>query len=77
MSDPGKLGAQPWVVVAHDGLYYIGLHECEADAWKVSLGWPDEEEIAEKKAMGWYAAPATATWRGPNTEAKGPRSGPA
>lgn len=67
MSDPGKLVARPWVVVANDGLYYIGLHESEADAWRVSLGWPDEEEIVAKKAIGWYAAPATATWREPST----------
>jgi hypothetical protein len=62
----------PWVVVAPDGVFYIGLHEDEAGAWRVALGWPDDEEIAEKKRSGWYAAQATTTWTQPNTEVSGP-----
>lgn len=72
MSDPGKLGMQPWVVVKPEGLAYIGLHEDEASAWTVYLGWPDAEDIAAAKAKGWYAAPATATWRAPGNEAERP-----
>ena len=53
----------PWVVVAPDGVAYVGLHEDEAGAWCVALGWPSEQEIAERKLAGWYAAIATMTWR--------------
>jgi hypothetical protein len=54
-----------WVVVAPSGLVYVGLHENEADTWQIALGWPPAEEIAERKAQGWYAAPATITWQKP------------
>ena len=60
----------PWVVVGPHGVYYVGLHDDEAGAWTVALGWPDAEEIAERKADGWYAAQATMTWTQPNTEAQ-------
>lgn len=63
----------PWVVVAPDGVVYIGLHDDEDSAWRVALGWPDAAEIAEKKRAGWYAAQATTTWTRPNTEAQGRR----
>lgn len=61
----------PWVVVAPDGVFYLGLHEDEDGAWRVALGWPDAAEVAEKKRAGWYAAQATTTWTRPNTERSG------
>ena len=57
----------PWVVVAPDGVFYLGMHEDEAGAWRVALGWPDAAEIDEKKRAGWYAAQAITTWKQPNT----------
>ena len=54
-----------WVIVGPHGLEYVGLHECEADVWTIYLGWPSPEEVAEKKAEGWYAAPANITWKKP------------
>jgi hypothetical protein len=51
-----------WVVVSPAGVYFAGLCEGEDAAWQIALGWPDAEEIAERKAAGWYAAKATATW---------------
>ncbi len=54
-----------WVVVGPKGLFWVGLCEDEADAWSVSLGWPHLDEVAERKRLGWYAAPATITWQRP------------
>ena len=53
---------QTWVIVAPDGLAYVGLHEDESHVWRIFLGWPAGEEIAERKLQGWYAAPAAITW---------------
>ena len=49
---------EPWVVVSPKGVFYVGLHKAEEDAWRISLGWPDDAEIKKRKAEGWYAAPA-------------------
>lgn len=65
MADPGALGKMAWVVVGPKGLYYVGLHEGEADTWDVALGWPSNEEIIGKQKLGWYAAQAELTWRKP------------
>lgn len=54
-----------WVVVGPQGVYWIGLAESEARAWDIALGWPSREEIAERKAEGWYAAEGTTTWKRP------------
>lgn len=63
--DPGACGPTPWVVVAPGGLYYVGLHEDERSAWTIALGWPDDEEIADRKREGWYAARAELRWTKP------------
>lgn len=56
----------PWVVVAPEGVYWLG-HACsENNAWTIALGWPDAAEVAEHKRMGWYATQATVTWRRPH-----------
>ena len=52
-----------WIVVSPRGLEYIGLHDSELSAWTTALGWPDQAEIDEAKAKGWYAAKAQVTWR--------------
>lgn len=54
-----------WVVVAPQGLDYVGLQEDEAGAWRCALGWPSEDEIEARKRAGWYAAKATITWARP------------
>lgn len=54
-----------WVVANPIRLFYVGLHDSEESAWRIALGWPTPEEIAELKAAGWYAAPATITWQRP------------
>jgi hypothetical protein len=51
-----------WVIVGPKGVAYLGLHLDEHEAWQIYLGWPDESEVAERKAKGWYAAKATLTW---------------
>ena len=55
----------PWVVVAPEGVVYLGLHQSENEAWQVALGWPPEEEIFNRRKEGWYAAQATTTWKKP------------
>ena len=39
-----ELSHYPWLFVAYGGT--------EADAWKVALGWPSEEEISHAKTQG-------------------------
>lgn len=56
---------ETWVVVAPDGLYWVGLACDEADAWRVALRWPLDDEVREAKLHGWYAAKAQITWRKP------------
>lgn len=56
----------PWVVVAPSGVHWLGHADSEASAWSIALGWPDEEEVAEHKRAGWYAAEATVSWKRPN-----------
>lgn len=66
MSDAGGRGRTTWVVVAPNGVYWVGLCDGEDAAWEIALGWPDEAEIADHKARGWYAAEGTLTWRKPD-----------
>ena len=56
----------PWVLVAPDGVAYVGLHDDEAGAWSIALGWPSDQEIEDHKRAGWYAAQATMTWKKPD-----------
>lgn len=58
-------GLDTWVIVGPKGLAYVGLHSNEHGAWWAYLGWPDQDEITERKAQGWYAAKATITWTRP------------
>ena len=56
----------PWVIVSHhDGVYWLGHAQDEAHAWCIALGWPDQAEIDQHKAEGWYAAQANVSWRRP------------
>lgn len=64
-NDPGALNDRPFVMVGPQGLAYVGLHSNEADCWQVALGWPSDDEIAERKAEGYAVHPATLAWRGP------------
>lgn len=64
----GELGKVAWVCVGPQGLYYVGLHENEADTWQIAFGWPSAEEIANKKAEGWYVTDATLSWAGPQRD---------
>ena len=57
-----------WVIVGPGGVAYVGLHSDESDAWRVALGWPTVGEVKQKKAEGWYAAPAILTWKKPGTQ---------
>lgn len=54
----------PWVIVAPDGLRWLGLAMNEHHAWQFALGWPDQKEIQDhKEQLGWYASEATCTWK--------------
>ena len=44
---------------------YIGLHVDETDAWRVFLGWPDQEEIDDAKALGLRVLPLTINYEPP------------
>lgn len=55
----------PWVVVAPDGVRWLGLAKNEHHAWQFALGWPDQKEIADTKALGWFAVKGNLTWRQP------------
>ena len=55
----------PYVVVAPEGVHWLGLCMDEAHAWEIALGWPAEEDITECKRSGWYCARATLTWKNP------------
>jgi hypothetical protein len=57
--------AMPWVIVGPGGVYWLGHAQDEAGAWCIALGWPDQTEIDNHKAEGWYAAQATVSWRRP------------
>jgi hypothetical protein len=49
-----------WAVVMVDGSIVTGSDfRNEADAWRVALGWPDEEEIAEAKKRGAFSVLGT------------------
>jgi hypothetical protein len=40
-------------------LLYIGLHEDEADVWRIWTGWGDGHEIAYEKEQGYRVIPIT------------------
>jgi hypothetical protein len=63
--DRSAAGLLPWVVVGPMGVSWLGHASDEADAWRVALGWPSQEEIDECKRLGWYASQATVTWPSP------------
>lgn len=65
------IGPDTWVIVGPKGLAYVGLHIDEDHAWQIYLGWPDQDEITERKAQGWYAAKATITWTRENERTHG------
>lgn len=46
------IGPDTWVIVGPKGLAYVGLHIDEDHAWQIYLGWPDQDEITERKAQG-------------------------
>ncbi len=54
MTDPGANDLRPFGLYSPEGCTYLGLHNSFADCWKVALGWPSDDEIAEHKAAGWY-----------------------
>ena len=59
--------SSPWVVVAPDGVQWLGYAADEAAAWQNALGWPDAEGITKAQGIkGWYAARATVAWREPD-----------
>ena len=61
--DKGKISEyEPYVLVSPHGLAYVGLHNSEADCWKIALGYPDEVEINDKIKEGYYVAKANLTW---------------
>lgn len=49
------------------GLAYIGLHEDEADVWKVWLGWPHPDDIEAAKRRGLRVLPVTVQYKPPGT----------
>ena len=49
---------EPWVVVSPEGVFHVGLHASEKEAWMVALIFRGDAEIKKRKAEGWYAAPA-------------------
>lgn len=55
----------PWVIISPGGVYWLGHATDEWHAWTIALGWPDQAEVDDHKALGWYAAEATVTWRRP------------
>lgn len=59
---------QLYVIVSPEGVYWIGLHDSEFDAWSVALGWPNPSEIEWYKSEGWYCAKAQATWKDPRKQ---------
>ena len=57
---------EPWVIVAPDGLRWLGLALNEHDAWQHGLGWPDQKEINDhKEQLAWYAVKADLKWSKP------------
>lgn len=54
-----------YVIVGNEGVAYVGLHESERDCWRVYFGFPDDSEIEQLKADGFYCARATITWTDP------------
>ena len=55
-TEKGRLARQAWGVIRPDGSVLVDSHfKNEATAWQVALGWPDDEEIEEAKAIGYRA----------------------
>ena len=52
-----------FVIVGPQGLAYVGLHEDEADAWRIFLGWPTRGEVRCAQAQGWYCERAELRWQ--------------
>jgi hypothetical protein len=45
-----------WGVVSPSGEINVDSHfKSESDAWRIALGWPDEEDIERAKKEGWIA----------------------
>lgn len=55
----------PFVIVAPDGVFWLGHARDEAHAWDICLGWPSQDEVAARKRDGWYCARATVSWKKP------------
>ena len=62
--DGGRL--QPYVIVAPDGVFWLGHAESEATAWNYATGWEPLEDIEQRKTAGWYCASAVVTWHAPS-----------
>lgn len=43
---------KPYAIYRKGELHYLGLHESEADCWRVALGWPTVGEVEERKRAG-------------------------
>lgn len=54
-----------YVIVAPDGVYWVGLAEDEKKAWRIALGWPTIGEVREKTNAGWYCAQCELSWHKP------------
>jgi len=67
-SDKGAMGPSVYVLVGPGGLCHVGLHDNEADCWRVALGWPDEAEIQTRKAEGYAVHKANVTWTAARAE---------
>lgn len=47
------------------GLVYCGLHTNEDDVWQVFFGYPDDEEIEDRKQEGYCVREVCVFWRNP------------
>lgn len=56
---------ETYVICSPQGLEYVGLHENEADCWRIFLGWPTVGEVKEKLKEGWYCTKANIYWNDP------------
>lgn len=59
----------PFVIVAPEGVHWLGHARNEAHAWEIALGWPSAGEVADRKKRGWYCASATVSWKRPQEAA--------
>lgn len=67
-ASPEEGRAEMWAIIFPFGRIITGS-ACitEAEAWRIALGWPcqEEEDIARFKSRGAYATKATLTWQKP------------